>query len=194
MTSRIINSLFEAYDQYRLEDVFWQYWHAHCAPYHAAAVHYGAAIESLQKRYIEVSGKLSIGSILLKKDWREFRKKALLLLDSSGFPEPEAKLLSQQIDNLNRAPQKVVMERFLDSLDIPLGTLELSAWQQRNNAAHGNELGEDEHIDVILDSKILRIMFDRMILKMTNASDYYVDYYTASFPVRRLTESIPTAD
>ncbi|MEB0043704.1 hypothetical protein, partial [Pseudomonas sp. MH10] len=194
LTSRIINSLFDAYDQYRFEDVFWQYWHAHCAPYHAAAVHYGAAIESLQKRYIEVSGKLSIGSILLKKDWRELRKKIILLLDSGGFSESEAKLLSQQIDNLNRAPQKVVMERFLDSLDIPLGALELSAWQQRNNAAHGNELVEDGHIDVIRGSKLLRIMFDRMILKMTNASDHYVDYYSPTFPVRRLTEAVPAHD
>lgn len=194
VTSRIINSLFDAYDQYRFEDVFWQYWHAHCAPYHAAAVHYGAAIESLQKRYIEISGKLSIGSILPKKNWREFRKKVMLLLDAGGFSESEAKLLSLQIDNLNRAPQKVIMERFLNIFDIPLGILELSAWQQRNNAAHGNELVEGGHIDVIRESKILRIIFDRMILRMTNASDYYVDYYTPGFPVRRLTEPVPADD
>lgn len=194
VASRMINALYESYDKFNLQYLFWQYWHAQCAPYHIAAVHFGAAIESLQKRYMDVCEKLSLGSIMSKGNWRKLYAGLKGVVESGGFDSGECDLLIQQLGNLNRAPQKIVMERFLNALGISLGTVELDAWQHRNDAAHGNEISSDGQINLIRGNKVLRVMLDRMILKMTNASDYYVDYYSYGFPVRALTDPIPTSE
>lgn len=194
VASRMVNALYESYEKFNLQYLFWQYWHAQCAPYHIAAVHFGAAIESLQKRYMDVCGKLSLGAIMSKACWRKLYKELKEVVESDGVASGERDLLIQQLGNLNRAPQKIVMERFLNALGISLGTVELDAWQHRNDAAHGNEISSDGEISLIRGNKVLKVMLDRMILKMTNASDHYVDYYSYGFPVRALTDPIPSSE
>lgn len=191
VTVKVIRALYENYDRLNLRTLFWQYWHAQCAPYHVAAVHFGAAIEFLQKKYMEVFGKLSLGIILPKAEWRRLRDEIRLLLDAKNIPSHELELISKQLEGLNRAPQKVVMERFLDALGISLGEVELSAWQHRNDAAHGNDRSDSDPIDIIRGNKVLRVMLDRLILKITGSSDYYFDYYSYGFPIRNLADPIP---
>ncbi|WP_125880242.1 hypothetical protein [Pseudomonas sp. o96-267] len=193
VATRVIRALYDNYDRLNLRMLFWQYWHAQCAPYHVAAVHFGAAIEFLQKKYMEVFGKQSLGVIMPKPNWRPIRDEILALLQSKDMQSQHLELISSQLAGLNRAPQKIVMERFLSSLGISLGDVELTAWQHRNDAAHGNDRTDSDPIELIRGNKVLRVMLDRMILKIVEAADHYVDYYSYNFPVRNLADPIPTS-
>ncbi|MGB1311740.1 MAG: hypothetical protein ACPG47_11030, partial [Leucothrix sp.] len=79
---------------------------------------------------------------------------------------------------------------FLESLDLKLSDLEKSAWKQRNNAAHGNEVEEGSQIQLIRETKVLKVIFHRVFLKIIIGSGHYYDYYSIGFPVNELSECI----
>lgn len=73
---------------------------------------------------------------------------------------------------------------------IILSEIEKSAWQQRNNAAHGNEIEEGGEIQLIREIKILKMIFHRVLLKIMGGTELYTDYYTIGFPIKYVTDSI----
>jgi hypothetical protein len=83
------------------------------------------------------------------------------------------------------------MEAILRDINIALGPDELLAWRRRNDAAHGNALEPGGELLLIKDNNLLRIVFHRMLLRITSAGDSYFDYATPGFPIRRLTEPAP---
>ncbi len=65
------------------------------------------------------------------------------------------------------------------------------SFKQRNNSAHGNKSDEDGMIPLVREVKILRILCNRIILRIYNLSDYYNDFYSLGFQTRHLSDSIP---
>ena len=53
IASKMVNAIYAKYDDLRFGELSWAYWHALCAPVHMAAAHFGAAIEALQRTYME---------------------------------------------------------------------------------------------------------------------------------------------
>ena len=70
--------------------------------------------------------------------------------------------------------------------------LESKTWKQRNIPAHGKRI--ENNIEYIRGVKILRTLFNRLILKISNASEYYFDYYSLgseeSYRLRLLKDGI----
>lgn len=188
--NRLVKSMYECYDKYNLKHVFWGYWHALEAPIHIAGVHFGACIEAFQSAYVNQHSQDFPKKLIQKSEWKTFREKTLEVAKSLNVPEQEYSVLINKINNLNQTPQSVISERFFDSLGIVLSTLEKSAWQERNNAAHG-KAGDDNTFEVqIRNIKILKCLLHRMLLISTRASEYYFDYYSIGFPIRYLKDSI----
>ena len=190
IVSPILLSIYRNYDHYNFGYLSWAYWHAICAPVHIAAVHFGACIESLQKSFISNNGKLFRTSLIEKSDWKPFRTNIQEILKNMDIGETEKKVLENKVNSLNQTPQSILTERFLNALDIKLSDLEKSAWQQRNNAAHGNETEEGGEIRLIREIKVLKVIFHRVFLTIVNGGDYYIDYYSIGFPIKKLNESI----
>lgn len=190
IVSPLLRSIYRNYDQYNFGYLAWAYWHAICAPVHIAAVNFGACIESLQKSFINNNGKLFRTSLIEKSDWKPFRTKIQEILKEMEIDEAERKVLENKVNSLNQTPQSILTDRFLNTLDIQLSDLEKSVWKQRNNAAHGNETEEGGEIKLIREIKVLKVIFHRVFLKIVNGGDYYIDYYSIGFPVKKLNESI----
>ncbi len=49
-----------------------------------------------------------------------------------------------------------------------------------------------EELDVIRDIKLLKVMFHRMVLRILNGADNYLDYATPGFPIRKLADPVPS--
>ncbi len=186
----LVNAIYNNYEEYKFSHLSWAYWHAVCAPVHIAAVHFGACIESLQKSYIENNGKIFSSALIERTKWKAFRKEALNALINLRLEETVKKALENKINSLNQTPQSVLTERFLKHLDINFSAGEKSAWQQRNNAAHGNEIEEGSEILLIREIKILKVIFHRVLLKIMGGGEYYIDYYSVGFPIKFLDDSI----
>ena len=77
-------------------------------------------------------------------------------------------------------------------LQIELTELESKTWKQRNIPAHGKRV--ENNIEYIRGVKILRTLFNRLILKISSASEYYFDYYSLgnekSYNLRLLEDGI----
>ncbi|MGH9436329.1 MAG: hypothetical protein ACRD4R_01280 [Candidatus Acidiferrales bacterium] len=193
--SRMVNSLYSHYDTLRFGKLTWAYWHALCATPHIAAVHFGAAAEALQRAYLKASKHTIKTKLVEGEDWKTMKSSMKSVISGSTVSADVKRLLENKLGELNAVPQSVVTERVLESLQIKLGERERKVWTRRNVAAHGS--GSDEDLELIRDLKILRLRFHRMLLSITNASDFYYDYFSigqvgaAYYPARRLKEPIP---
>lgn len=188
---KIVTSLYHNYDDYNLKSAFWAYWHAIAAPVHMAAIHFAAAIEALKKAYVQRHHTLIKTSILDNTDWKNFHKKLETCIESLDISNLHKKLLSNKVSNLNSKPQDIVMEHFLDALKIKIDVIEQSAWKNRNHAAHGGSVHEDNAIKIIRENKALMVLMNRILLAITAGNDLYYDYYTLGRPTSRLADPIP---
>lgn len=190
----MMGALWSIYDAFDLQNVFWAYWHAAAAPAHIAAVHYGAAIESLQRKYAEQQGTKFKSTLLDAGPWKTLSTQIEKLVSDSDCDDETKALLIRKLQSLNMAPQSTVMERFLMEIGIEGGEVELSAWNKRNRAAHGSKIQKDKFIEVIRGNKALMILLNRILLAISGASGQYCNYYTVGHPVSALASPIPAED
>jgi hypothetical protein len=189
--SGVVNALYAAYDDLSFERLSWAYWHAMCAPIHIAAAHFGAAIEALQNAYVAAHLKQFQTKLVIdKRQWQQLQIKLGDVVKAAGLIPETENILTNRISGLNSVPTSKLSEQVFTHLGIALGNAEKDAWRQRHIAAHGKSTSDDP-IKTIKDNKLLRLILHRLVLKMTNASDVYQDYYSLNFPVRNLSEPIP---
>ncbi|WP_271043741.1 hypothetical protein [Pseudomonas sp. VB3] len=190
MVAQVANSFFSNYNNYGLSSLNWVYWHAVTAPVHMAAAYFGAAIETIQKKYIDNEGERFNNLIIPKSEYRALRKTILEALHSFNFTQEEEKTFRAKLDNGNSVSLKVRSQRFFEHLNLNMGSAETNAWQRRNDAAHGNELADGDYISLIRDTKLLKLTLHRIVLKVTGASNEYHDYYTINYPIRNIKSGV----
>jgi hypothetical protein len=86
---------------------------------------------------------------------------------------------------------ELLLTAVFGALGLQLGQDEDAAWGRRNRAAHGMPIPEGQKLAAIRDTKLLRGLFQRMPLRITNAADQYIDYTSPGHPFRRLDEAPP---
>lgn len=194
VVARMANAIYEHYDELQFNSFSWSYWHAMCAPVHMAAGHFGAVTEALQKAYMKAhKGKFSTTLITEKAKWNPLKEAILKSIDEAELePDVSTILRNKVASNLNQTPRDTLLKKMLAEIGITLGEVESAAWNSRNRAAHGNEIDTDSAIPTIMQTKLLKIILHRMVLKITGASDRYYDDYTIGHAVRDVTEPLPS--
>jgi hypothetical protein len=185
ITTRLLKSIY----LYNISVLLWRLWYAESAPYFMRPAYFGALIEGFQKVYIKSNDAVS-RTIVEKSEYSKVKKTLLRYLNRLKVGEAEKSLFLNNIHSGNCTSHRVVSERFYLNLGLEIGSLENNAWSKRNDAAHGNVIHEDDQINFIRETKILRAMLHRIILKVTDGSPYYFDYYTYGRPIRLISESI----
>ncbi len=180
----VVNAFFDNYNNFGLSSLEWVYWHAVTAPVHMAAAYFGAIIENLQKRYIDHQGADFNNLIITKQQYKTLKRAILEAIGDCNLGPAEKKIFEDKISNGNTISLKIRSKRFFEHLGLEMGDIEIAAWQRRNDAAHGNELIDGDYIALIRDTKLLKLILHRIVLKITRASDQYIDYYTVHFPRR----------
>ncbi|MBX9269214.1 hypothetical protein [Chromobacterium violaceum] len=178
---KITNSLLKIYDEYSLMSIFWSYWHAHAAPVHMQAAHFGSVIEALQNSHIK---NMPLMKKLIEDDdaWSNFIRKIEPEIDSINISEEAKEILKNKIKNSNTAPQSVILERFMKSIELETSPLEKKVWSNRNRAAHGGSVNEENAEKIIRGNKILLTILHRILLKLGNHSECYYDFYNINRP------------
>lgn len=194
IVARVANAVYAHYDELRFSSFSWAYWHAMCAPVHMAAAHFGAAIEGLQSAYMKAhSAKFDTTLVTDKAKWTPLKKAFLKAIAEAELEPTASTILTKKVtSNLNQTPAGVLSEKMLDEIGITLGKVETAAWKRRNIAAHGGEVDLDSIIPTIMETKLLKIILHRIVLKITGASDRYYDDYTVGHTIRNVTEPVPS--
>ena len=191
LVSRIANAIYARYDELRFGWFSWAYWHAVCAPVHIAAAHFGAAIEGLQSAYVKAHPTKFERNIVDSARWNPLKAAILKAIGESALDPDAARILDNKVQsNLNQVPAATLSERVLSELGLVLGEAESDAWRRRNMAAHGTELDIEAVIPTIRQTKLLRILIHRLVLRISSASDNYYDHYTLGHPIRKVTEPV----
>ena len=174
--SRLANAIFDNYEKYNLRTLLWQYWHAVVAPMYMAPAYYGAIIEAIQRKYLALQSTKIDSRIIPKQDYKKLKLALLSTTNSFEMTEDARKIFIDKLNEGNKVPQKIITQRFFDMLQLDMSDIELIAWSRRNDAAHGNDIPDDDYISLLRETHILKIMFHRTILKLVNGSDHYIDY------------------
>ena len=111
-----------------------------------------------------------------------------------SLKNPEKEALRNKASGLNSPSQDILNDRFFASLSLDMEGKEKSAWQRRNDAAHGNTTKPGDFGELIRDIQLLKNIFHRIVISMTDASNQYIDCYTPKFPIRQLRESVEATD
>jgi hypothetical protein len=152
-------------------------------------VHFGAALESLQRAYFSSTAAPASSKVVDDQTWDKIRISLESALDNSDLPGETRETLKNKIKNLNNRSQHSTDKDLVDELGLVLSNREKQAHDARHLAAHG----KDDELDVewIRDLKLLRVRFHRVFLAMTGANHEYYDYFTVGNPIRRVEESVP---
>jgi hypothetical protein len=189
--TRAVNALVCSYDALDLANLSWAYWHACAATPHIAPAHFGAAIEALQRTYIRTHPNAVEKAWASRRVWKTLRRAMASSIEQTDISEEAKKALARQLGNINQVDQRTLLKGVFAALDIQLSEDEDAAWRRRNKAAHGMPIPEGQELAAIRDTKLLRGLFQRMLLRITNAADQYIDYTSPSHPFRRLEEAPP---
>jgi hypothetical protein len=191
--SRMANAVYSHYDELRFGGFSWAYWHAMCAPVHMAAAHFGAAIEAVQDAYVKSHpAKFETKLITDKAKWESLSETFLTAIADAGLDPFISTILTNKVaSNLNQMPRSVTSEKLLAEIGITLSRVENAAWKRRHVAAHGSELDLDSIIPTIRETKLLKIILHRIVLKITGASDRYHDDDTIGHSIRKVTDPVP---
>lgn len=189
--TRMVQALVSAYDKLDLGNLSWAYWHACAATIHIAPAHFGAAIEALQRTYIKNNSGLIATRMLDGPLWESIRKVMIGAIRGVKIEKDYEDQLKSNINGVNRTSQRMLLKAVMQSMGLELGVHEDAAWRRRNKAAHGLPIPEGEEVAAIRDMKLLQGIFLRMLLKITNAADLYIDYVSAGHPLRPLREPAP---
>lgn len=187
--SRMVNALYSKYDALNFGVVSWAYWHAVTATPHIAAVHFGAALESLQRAYFKSSSTALVGTVVDEPTWEKVRTAMEASLAPLGLAPKTVDAFKSKIKNLNSRSQHSTSKDLMAQLGLVLSSREKQAHDSRHKSAHG----KDDEVDVewIRDLKLLRVLFHRILLAMTQANDEYYDYFTLGNPIRKVKEPVP---
>jgi hypothetical protein len=189
----IVQALFNHYDELGFRALTWAYWHAVCAPIHIAAVHFGGAVEGLQASYMRANPEAVARNLVAPDAWRSLnRTLKAAIRDCGDLEDGQASMLSNKVDGLNFASGGEVFRRFMEALNLNQGGADVGAWRRRHQAAHGHAASPEDTVGIVRDTKLLRTLLNRIVLRIADASPTYVDQFTLGFPVRPIAEGVPS--
>jgi hypothetical protein len=133
--SRMVNSIYSAYDDLKFRSLSWAYWHARCATVHIAPVHFGAAIEALQRRFIDAHpDQFRTKVVADRRVWSNLASEIAEAIAKLPIADNDKKMLFDGVGGLNRLPQRIITEQVVRSIGIEIGVDESEAWKRRNDA------------------------------------------------------------
>jgi hypothetical protein len=186
MLNRFVAGIVAKYEELDLGNVSWAYWHACAATIHVAPANFGAAIEALQRAYIRANPDTVSTTILSGPVWKSLRRSLADAIDEADVAEGIGQALKAKLVTLNKLPQRQLLRSVLEANGLQLGQEEDAAWKRRNEAAHGMPVLPGEEAAAITDMRLLQTLFHRMLLRMIDAADIYVDYSSLGHVCRRL--------
>ncbi len=181
--TRMVNALYLSYESLDLGNLSWAYWHARIATVHIAPAHLGAAIEALLDAYTKKYPGTISTKALAKCEWKSLSNAIRDVISNFSISDINKAIISGNVSNINRVPIRNILAAICSAIDIDLGEPETAAWSRRNDAAHGTPIAEGEELAAIKDMKLLMGLFHRLLLRITDASDSYIDYASPHHPI-----------
>lgn len=179
----LLNEFYAKYEEYDLGNIFFTYWIAVNSNSITAAVHYGALIEKLQAKYMKIQD-VSYSKILDKSVFKKMRKQLEGQVEAFELTDEQKEIFLNKIGNMNTYSQKDKMDFFCNDISLLRSDIEKLAWQQRNDAAHGNDISDINQ--AWKNTIILKELVNKFLLKLLTSSKFYISYLEGSPIIKRI--------
>ncbi|WP_197460334.1 hypothetical protein [Gluconobacter albidus] len=189
--TRAIQAFVTAFDVLDLANLHWAFWHACAAPPHIAPAHFGATIEGLQSAYTKANPRKVRKGWATQDEWKILKAALSDVIADAGISVEAKAALEAKLPTFNGIDQRQRLKDIMAALDLELGEDEDAAWRRRNKAAHGTPIPQGQELAAIRDMKLLRGLFQRLLLRITNAADQYIDYSSPNHNYRPLRQAPP---
>lgn len=195
--SKIMSAVALAMKHFDIEYPLLLAWLGLSSPLDVSTAHLGAAIESLRDSYTKSNTALET-TLIPKKIWKEKFKEALLDAFNRAVSKHDTEfqslnsleVLRRKIGNLNDKSSNMKYDEFFELISLKVGEVELRALRERNNPAHGYRYKTSQYHALAMTKNALYSLFNRLVLKLTGASECYIDYSTYGYPVRDIDEPL----
>jgi hypothetical protein len=191
--TRAVQAFVSAFDNLDLANLHWAFWHACAATPHIAPAHFGAAIEGLQSAYTRANPDTVPEGWAPRELWKALRTDLAAAIDMTDILAEAKAALKENLSTLNNIDQRRRLKSMMAALSLQLGDDEDAAWRRRNKAAHGTPILEGQELAAIRDMTLLRGLFQRLLIRITNAADQYIDYASPNHDYRFLKDAPPNA-
>jgi len=142
-----------------------------------------SAVEIIAGAYMELSNTITT-EYLSEKEYNNLIKDEILQIKEKLMNIEGGEKIISKIENAFRKGVNEKMNSFLQSIGIEIGKLEKDAINLRNKMAHSSRdysIEEKIHDDIVL-SRAYEVLFNRIVLKLLNYNDYYIDYTIQNCP------------
>lgn len=195
--SSIVNAVAAKMKDLNMEYPLFLLWLGQVSPLDVRAAHLGAAIESLRDSYYNLETTL-----LPKNVWKTAIKEPLLKtfddvtanLDEAIKKCVAINILRNKLGSLNDKSSNLKYDEFFDLISLKIGEVEKAALRERNRPAHGSRYSSNQYPGLVMTTNALYTLFNRIVLKLTNAADCYFDYSTYGYPVRDIDRPLGGTD
>ena len=189
--TRAIQAFVTAFDALDLTNLHWAFWHACAATPQIAPAYFGAAIEGLQSAYTRANPRKVRDCWAAREEWKALKVVLSGAINCAVIPEEAKAALKDKLSTFNSIDQRQRLKDIMAALNLELSEDEHAAWRRRNKASHGTPIPEGQEVAAIRDMKLLRGLFQRLLLRMTNAADQYIDYASPNHDYRHLSTAPP---
>ncbi len=142
-----------------------------------------SAVEIIAGAYMKSSNSIS-SEYLPKKEYKNLINNEISQIKEKLKNIEGGEKIISKIENAFRKGINEKLNDFLQSIDIEIGKLEKDAINLRNKMAHSSRdysKEENIHADLIL-SRAYEVLFNRIVLRLLNYNDYYIDYSVQNCP------------
>jgi hypothetical protein len=193
--TRMVERFFSMYDSLDLGNLSWAYWHARTVPPYIVPAHFGSAIEALQRSYSKMNPRKIRTKKLADAQWKQLVEALNAVVEKASISEEDKAAVVDKIkSNANSAPKRDQLKAMAEMIKIEIGPDEDAASRRRNKSAHGIPIPEGKELEAIRDMKLLMVLFHRMLLAITGAAEFYLDYASSGIPMRHLKEPVLSTD
>jgi hypothetical protein len=186
----------ERSSEFALLDAMWLIWLASFVPLEAALPNLSAALECVMNAWFKSTKTKSAGKYMSDDQWRAVSKDPLSSLSAALTGHPFADRIGRRAQGANSFGVNERFERFFDEIGLVVGPVETKAIGARNKAAHGGSFTAAQYQWLGDTVRAYRTTLSRVILKLLDWEQTYVDYSTHGFPSRPLNDPLggPTGD
>ena len=122
--------------------------------------------------------------ILDKSVFKQLRRQLELQIEDFELTDEQKRIFFNKIGNMNTYSQKDKMDFFCNDISLLLSDIEKLAWQQRNDAAHGNDICDVNQ--AWKNTLILRELVNKFLLKLLSSSALYLSYLDGNPIIKRI--------
>lgn len=209
--TKLVPEYFRFRDKLNLKESLYRYWISMDTPVGTNLPILSSALETLMTGWFKSNKSKSHAFLipkeefdkLLREDFEDIEKKLDTFIENKieclEFEERELikekedielkKPIMDKIRNSHQMSVNRSFTTFFEELGLKTGKVEREAIEARNPMAHGN-LGFKELEKFVIITDAYQTLFNRVLLKILNYEDCYIDRSTLNYPERRIEEPL----